>query len=275
MNVTNLAAAAGLAALTLTIGMRIHDAAAQEDAPVTYVAPEVFQASGSGIASIAGTVDAYRAALGGINNGNAAGPRGSGRREINWDGGGSTATSPAESPFSGFLINRGALFATPGSGFVQASTTGLAETFANPGYETTFAAFSPVRLFTPVGSNVTEVQFFVPGGGFQAATTRGFGVVFGDVDQPDGGGPGGKRGNRGASTLVEYFGTDGRLIYSGFAPASPGTATLSFLGIVFDDARIASVRITTGSAAPGGDDVGGRDVVVMDDFIYGEPRLVQ
>ena len=36
-----------------------------------------------------------------------------------------------------------------------------------------------------------------------------------------------------------------KLLFSGFVPASPGTASLSFLGIVFEDARIARVRISS------------------------------
>jgi hypothetical protein len=40
---------------------------------------------------------------------------------------------------------------------------------------------------------------------------------------------------------------------------------------VFDDARIAQVRITSGDVAPGPDD-GQKDIVVMDDFVYGEPH---
>ena len=49
-------------------------------------------------ASIQATVDAFRAALGNPNNGNAAGPLASGRREINWDGGGPPvdANAPGE-----------------------------------------------------------------------------------------------------------------------------------------------------------------------------------
>ena len=85
------------------------------------------------------------------------------------------------------------------------------------------------------------------------------------------GGPAGKRGNHGASTLIQYYAENGRLLYSSFVAASPGDATISFLGIVFNDARIASVRITTGRAAPGGDD-DEHDVVVMDDFLFGEPQ---
>ena len=42
--------------------------------------------------------------------------------------------------------------------------------------------------------------------------------------------------------------------------------------ILFDDARIARVRITTGNVAPGPDDDEENDIVMMDDFIYGEPQ---
>ena len=80
-----------------------------------------------------------------------------------------------------------------------------------------------------------------------------------------------KRGNRGASTLIKYFGVDNKVLFSSFVPASPGDGSLSFFGIVFDDARITRVRITTGDVAPGPDDDGQNDIVVMDDFIYAEP----
>jgi hypothetical protein len=63
-----------------------------------------------------------------------------------------------------------------------------------------------------------------------------------------------------------------RLLFSSFVPASPGDGSLSFFGIVFDDARIARVRIRSGDVAPGPDDNGKHDIVVMDDFIYGEPQ---
>jgi hypothetical protein len=127
-------------------------------------------------------------------------------------------------------------------------------------------------LFTPVGSNITDAVFFVPGtNGANRATVSAFGAVFTDVDQPDGSGPGAKRGNRGASTLIEYFDKFGRVIFSSFVPASPGDGNLSFFGIVFDDARIARVRIETGDTAPGPNDDRNHDIVVMDDFIYGEP----
>jgi len=243
-----------------------------------FLPPTVFQAAGPTVDSIQGSVNQYRAALGEPNNANAPGQLTSGRREINWDGGSITndQTSPAGTPFTGFLNTRGALFTTPGTGFVQAPPSGLVSTFGNPTYDDNiFKAFSPQRLFTPIDSNVTEVHFFVPGSNGNApAATTGFGAVFTDVDQPDGSGPGKKHGNRQASTLIEYFGADGGLLFSSFVPASPGDGSLSFFGIVSSDARIARVRITSGDVAPGPNDDGKRDVVVMDDFLYGEPQLL-
>ena len=71
---------------------------------------------------------------------------------------------------------------------------------------------------------------------------------------------------------MEYFDAYGKLLFSSFVPASPGDGSLSFFGIVFEDARIARVRITTGNVAPGPDDDEKNDIVMMDDFIYGEPQ---
>jgi hypothetical protein len=237
-----------------------------------FVAPTVFQAAGTSAASIQSTVDQFRAALGAVNNGNNPG-QASGRREINWDGGSPTnaTTSLGSTPFTVFLNNRGANITTPGSGFVQAPPSGLADTFGNSSYAAIFHAFSPLRLFSAIGSNVTEIEFAVPGSnGNTRATTTGFGVVFTDVDSPDGSGPANRTGNRRASTRIEYFGTRGELLFRSFAPASPGDGNLSFLGVVFGDARVARVKIIAGDAAPGPND-DRTDVVMMDDFLYGEP----
>ena len=101
--------------------------------PKNFEPPIVFQGSGPNASSIQGLVDQFRLAIGGINNANNAGPLASGRREINWDGGGGNATtSPGPTPFTVFLASRGANILTPGSGFVQAPPSGLAQTFSNP-----------------------------------------------------------------------------------------------------------------------------------------------
>ena len=243
--------------------------------------PIVFQAAGPDAASIQSTVDTFRDSLGN-NNGNNPGPIEKGRREINWDGGGANNTTDVPvTPFNVFLNTRGSQFKTPGLGLSQGPASGgpqggLAVLFGNPTYGNIFRTFSPLRLFTPVGSNITEALFFIPGtNGNAAATVRGFGAVFTDVDQPDGTGLGGRRANNRPSTFIEYFDRNGRLLFSSFVPAAPGNGNLSFFAIKFDDARIASVRIKAGNVAPGPNDDEHHDIVMMDDFIYGEPQLLQ
>jgi hypothetical protein len=275
------ALAFGLLFMTLLVPV-LQAAHAQGNTPQDFVPPVVFQAAGPTSDSIQSTVDAFRAALGDPNNGNNEPPLDrSGHREINWDGlnpPNVLDTTPPVTPFNTFLNNRGAQFTTPGIGLSQAPVSGgpeggLEKLFNNPTYATIFSTFSLSRLFTPVGSNITEALFFVPGTNAAIpATVRGFGAVFTDVDQPDGSGPGKKKGNRGASTLMEYFDADGKLLFSSFVPSSPGDGSLSFFGIVFDDARIARVRMTTGDVAAGPDDDAKNDIVMMDDFIYGEPQ---
>ncbi len=266
----SLIAAIGL----LCVSAPIQFAQAQNATSPDFVAPKVFQAAGPNADSIQSTVQKFRDALGGQNNDN-NGPATSGRREINWDGlnGAATATTPPVTPFNAFLNTRGAQFTTPGTGLTQATASGLATLFNNPTYSGTFSAFSNFRLFAPVGSTITDTVFFVPGSsGTVKAAVTGFGAVFTDVDQPNGSGPGEKQGNRKASTLIQYFGADGQLLFSSVVPASPGDGRFSFFGGVFEDARIASVRIITGDVAPGPNDDPATDIVVMDDFIYGEPK---
>jgi hypothetical protein len=230
-------------------------------------APLTFSVGGSDASSIQPTVDAFRAALGSPNNANAPGPLASGRREINWDGGGGVdATTSPVTPFSTFLNTRGAQFTTPGTGLSQGppsggATNGLAGLFANPTYGTIFSTFSSLRLFVPVGSNITDGLFFLPGSnGAVAATVSGFGAVFTDVDLAN-------------TTTIAYFNGDDDLLFSASVPiGTVADGSLSFLGVVFDAGeRIARVRITTGNAALGPNDGGEIDVVAMDDFLYGEP----
>ena len=270
-----------LGVLSIVLPLRLdQNAHAQENTTKDFVAPLVFQAAGPNNASIQSTVDAYRAELGNPDNKN-SGPLATGHREINWDGGGVDTTTAPVTPFNTFLNTRGSQFTTPGIGLSQAPPSGgpqggLAALFNNPAYGTIFKTFSPFRLFTPVGSNITDAFFFLPSSnGNTPATVSGFGAIFTDVDQPDGSGPGEKHGNRHASTLMEFFGVNGELLFSSHVPAAPGDGNLSFFGVKFNDARIARVRITTGNTAPGQDDEGKNDIVMMDDFIYGEPRAIQ
>ena len=152
--------------LLAPVGQTAH---AQSNTPKDFVPPAVFQAAGTKADSIQGTVAQFRTAVGDPNNGIGTAPDPhKGRREINWDGGG-TATTITGTPLTNFQAARGALFTTPGAGFVQAPLSGLVTTFGNPTYETIFRTFSDFRLFSAIGSNVTEVVFFVPGAGNMGA----------------------------------------------------------------------------------------------------------
>jgi len=100
---------------------------------------------------------------------------------------------------------------------------GLAGLTGNPTYATTFGTFSPERLFAPVGSNLTDGLFFLPGSnGGVPATVRGFGAVFTDVDLPD-------------TTKIEFFNAANGLLLSSFVePGTVADGSLSFLGVVFN-----------------------------------------
>ena len=164
---------------------------------------------------------------------------------------------------------RGVIFSTPGSGFQVSAKSGNPTVTAlrfgniNPNYPFDFQTFSPERLFTALGSTITDVAFFVPGTPTQAFT-NGFGVVFTDVDSP-------------TSTTLQFFDQTGNSLGTFAVPALlPGSQNMSFLGVSFNAGeRVARVRITSGNAPLGPDDAPlGTDVVAMDDFIYGEPQAL-
>jgi hypothetical protein len=220
----------------------------------------IFQGAGASPAAILTPVDAFRAALGALNpNNGPAFPNG--RREINWDGVPDARSAPNALPGDFFSVNspRGVEFSTPGTA-LQVSATAASGTPVefgnlNPTYPDIFQTFSAQRLFTAIGSNIVDVSFLVPGTA-TPGLTRGFGAVFTDVDLAD-------------TTSLTFFGIGNSFLGNYFlAPASGG---LSFLGVDFGSAAVSRVRITSGNAALGPNDGGALDIVVMDDFIYGEP----
>jgi hypothetical protein len=223
----------------------------------------IFSASGANTAAIQPSVDAFRAALGSLNA-NVAGSFGSGRREINWDGVPDALAAPNNLPANFFNVNspRGVVFATPGTGF-QVSANAATSTpvqFGNidPSYPGLFEPFSAQRLFTALGSNIVDVDFFIPGSS-SAAVSNGFGAVFSDVDLAD-------------TTSLTFFDFNNVSLGTFFVPSFAGNETFSFLGVQFDQAIVSRVRITNGNQilATGNTST---DLVVMDDFIYGEARL--
>jgi hypothetical protein len=222
--------------------------------------------SGANPPAIQAVVDQYRTDLGALNP-NVAGSFPSGRREISWDGVPDNFSAPNDMPGNFFNANspRGAIFSTPGTS-VRVSADDSNPTNSpvrfgdiNPTYVNTFQTFSAQRLFSPIGSNIVDMVFRVPGSD-TPALSRGFGAVYTDVDVAE-------------NTAFEYFDINGASLGTFNTPVSNNG--LSFLGVSFAAPIVARVRITYGTAALGPDDgVNGVDVAVMDDFIYGEPQAV-
>lgn len=224
--------------------------------------PTIITAAGE----ITESVEKYRQLLGGENNGGAPGPVTGGYREINWDSIPDELSAPNRYPpdfFNAPLAPRarGLVLATPGDGlFISADSDnpyGALPRFGNinPTYADSFKTFSEERLFSPLGSNIVDVTFFVPGSDIPAVV-RGFGAVYTDVDTDH--------------TAFEYFDIEGNSLGKFGTPIAD--AGLSFLGVAFPEPIIHRVRVAYGTEALGPDDSPTTDVAVMDNFIYGEPQ---
>lgn len=218
----------------------------------------VFSAIGSSPAAVQATVDAFRADLGALNpnvNGNFPG----GRREINWDGVPPALTN-TDFPNNFFNVNspRGVIFTGTGTGF-RVSDNNFGD--INPTYPTQFQPFSLPRIFSVIGANAFDTQFFIPGSD-TPAFSRGFGAIFCDPDN--------------AVSSLSFVLSDGST-FAVEVPEIPGSLGLGFLGVSFQGASASRVTLTTGQATLAGanNDVtngGIDDIVVVDDFIYGEPQ---
>ena len=227
--------------------------------------PTVITAAGN----IQAALDEYRSLLG-DNNGGTAGSQASGRREINWDGVPDSLAAPHFLPLDFFNTDlpnraRGAVFSTPGDG-VQVSADAdnpdvAATSFGNINayYTTTFPPFSAERVFSPIGSNVVDLRFYVPGTS-DPAVVKGFGAIYIDVDRQE-------------NTAFEYFDINDQSLGTYATPVlNEGHV---FLGVLFDEPIVHRVRIEYGNAPLGDTDGGSVDVAVMDDFIYAEPQRAE
>ena len=161
--------------------------------PMTLVQPTVFQAAGPSVEAIQSSVDAFRAALGDPNNANDPGPLASGRREINWDGGGGIDTTTARSrrstcswtaaaassPPRGRAFRRLPQRAGPRAALQSSSTIRPTQTSSAPSAR---CACSPRSAAT----SLRRCSSYPAPMGLQPATVSGFGAVFTDVDRPAG-----------------------------------------------------------------------------------------
>lgn len=221
---------------------------------------QVFRATGD----ITVPVTQLRTILGETLNPNTAGEKTGGRREINWDGVPATVTNNDAFPGNFFNSNspRGAVLSVVGGSGLRVSDNGFVD--VNPTYAGGFNFFSPSKTFAPVGATVIEVHFFVAGS-TTPAVVNGFASVFAGVD-------------RSTATKIEYFDASNKLLRTVAVPRRSDEKGLSVAGVMFDTPIVAFVRITTGqaplSAATGdvGQLKGTFDLVVMDDFLYSEPR---
>jgi hypothetical protein len=193
-----------------------------------------------------------------------------GRREINWDAVPAALTNNNSFPgdfFGSFNPalpdgrKRGLISTTTGSGFSISDTDFV---FINPNYGAQFNAFSPPKTFIAVGSTIVDNFFKVPGTNTDASV-QGFGAVFSGV-------------NDASSTSIDFF--DGERLLGSFKVPNNGSndaGGFSFLGVYFPNEKVTRVRIHSGSAPLSAtqDDLtdgGGEDLVIMDDFIYSEPK---
>jgi len=231
-----------------------------------YGATVVFENAGASPAAIQSQVDAFRAALG-TNNG-VGNPAVGGRREINWDAISLQFLDPFPAEFFNTNSPRGLVLSTPGARMKVSGDTGtpsflMRDVTAQEWGLTELSFFSPERFFAPIGSIITDVEFFVPGTQTRASV-RGFGAIFTDIDVAN-------------ATRIEAFDREGRLIFSrAVARSSVASKGLSFLAFLFDAGeRAARVRIINGSHPidspfqnPPPDGVG------VDDLIYAEPEAM-
>jgi len=232
--------------------------------PGAFAGFTVFEAAGANPAAITPTRDAFRASVGGGTTAGANGSFGGLRREINWDGVPDMFSDPNALPANFFNANspRGVVLSTPGTGFLVSANAGAISPILF-GFPNDFQVFSAQRLFSAVNSNITDVQFFLPGTS-TATTTSAFGLVFVDVEVAN-------------STRLDFFDLQNNLIFSRTALVG-GNQGLTFLGGVANAGElIARVRITSGANTLVANGVLGNqidDIVVMDDFLYAEPLAI-
>ena len=217
-----------------------------------------------------------------------------GRRQINWDALPATrgVSDDTSSNFPGEFFNaavnpraRGALCSTPVhtsmmrlSSDPQHTGDGVAPLFGQP---TEFSFFSVDPQSATETQRIIGVTNCKPGSG--AASPGCFlDVHFRDPANPerqayvDGFGSVFTGTNVAGLSKIEFFDIDANLLHTVNVPVS-GDGMLAFAGAKFASPVVAYVRITAGNLGIDqcSQESATDDCVAMDDFIYGEPKLVQ
>lgn len=216
----------------------------------------VIEASGD----LTGALTEFRAVLGEPANGAGDGPQAAGRREIRWDGVPADQSNNDAFP-ADFFRNNGLITTTDGIG-TRVSDNDFGD--INPDYAEQFESFSKVKTFMASGSTRMTLTFRVPGTDTQALTS-GVGIVFSDVD-------------RAGAAYMTLYTEDNTDLGTYTAPVRTDAAGHSFVGVAYDRPLVARVEVFAGEAALAAatDDVtdgGAHDLVVTDDFLFGEPQV--
>ncbi len=224
-------------------------------------------ATGPSPSSIQSEVDRFRQALGELNP-NEARSFPAGRREINWDAVGGTLGNPnLPGDFFHKTSPRGLVMSTPGSALKvsgdESSPSFLMRDITRDEWGMIeFAPFSNQKLFSPIGSTITDIEFKIPGTD-NVACVSGFGAIFLDVD-------------RGGQSFLQVHLTDGTTRKYFAALSLVRSKAFSFLGVRFRNSCILSVRLNSGDHPLDTRDFPfpAPDGVAIDDFIYGEPKSI-
>jgi hypothetical protein len=244
--------------------------------PVVAGTPTTFSGVGGTITSggALNALNAFQAAIGGVNNGNTAQPLLGGSRRINWDGvaldgtnPGSVVISPGKTvgiPQDSFQT-RGVFFET----IYAVSGDGFAS--VNPSTAGKFPAFSTHNTFAMFNDNTIDFSFVLPSPANTTpapAATRGFGAIFVNVRTPN-------------TSSIELF-HGAQLLGTFFAPTSNTAGDPEFLGVLYNNPIVTNVTLTLGTdslfnfngsttTASNTDNPPTHNLVVTDDFLYPEP----
>jgi hypothetical protein len=236
--------------------------------------------TGNSTSAAAGLAN-FEAAIGGVNN--AGGPAtSSGFRTINWDGvktdgtdfgGGANTTVIVSGHTVAIPLNRfqsrGVFF----SAIYAVSNDGFAD--VNPSVGSLLPAFSKPSTFAMFNENDIDFKFVVPSGTtpnstLVSAASRGFGVIFINVELP--------------GTTMELF--NGTTSLGVFNVPVGGKSQPVFLGELFNSPLITSATLTLGTdvlfsfdgttvtPGPNADDGVTHNLVTVDDWAFAEPQPI-
>lgn len=168
-------------------------------------------------------------------------------------------------PFDFFntgITTRGAAFKTKGGEFRVSNDPRTGDdrfdSIISKSQAAQFKFFSPSRLFSPLRSNRMNVAFRISARK-KRACVNGFGVIFADVDVA-------------RKTKIVFFDKRNKSFRTLFSPTRDrGLCFVGLCGVQICKAKITTGTISLQSFGKKGVESKKRDVVVMDDFLYGEP----